>query len=106
MLLCPGRRSRYEHLAASDPELFADDASMCEVVGDRLCGRDYLRPVDGQGRHVNDGVGAGAARYSAVACVVGSRRLSLCGLVRTAKGFVEVVAGQPMPVVMGQPLSG
>jgi len=26
-------------------QLFADDASMCEVVGDRYCGRDHLQSM-------------------------------------------------------------
>jgi hypothetical protein len=36
-------------------ELFADDAPMCEVVGDRHCGRDDLGSVGGQRRDVSDG---------------------------------------------------
>lgn len=40
-------------------QLFADDASVCEVVGDRHCGRDHLQSIGGQGRDVSVASGCG-----------------------------------------------
>jgi len=38
-------------------QLFADDASVCEVVGYHHCGRDHLQSISGQGRDVSGGAG-------------------------------------------------
>ena len=57
-------------------QLFADDMSVCEVVGDRHRGRDHLQSIGGQGREVSGGVRVrddGAARWLAWSSHAGSR---------------------------------